>query len=582
MDTGIGPSALSQLLRDRSLRLAAGLAVAVAIPVAVLFYFQFRSLRDLGESSAVVLRQLSQETVDDIARTVDDALKAPHINVLLRITQAHTEPLDLAFIQRAFDDSIKRDTFITRYYVWSEVADTHRGQVLAYDPKSRQFAVDPPEGAALLGQIRGLAPRKRAIVAYPTSVDGRPTYVQVQLRFNPPVTRERLTSFVAFSVDARRLRHEYFPAMLAAKMRSVQGPTGFPPLVVAVSDDNDHVIVPAGGAARLRVVDERQFPLVFFDKELLAFAVPLEIHRETWRVRTGYDGQTIPEIVEARARPQRAMMAMLAGVMALGVFFVVRAAAREVRLAELKSNFVSSVSHDLKTPLALIQLFAETLELGRLKSNERAQEYYRIINSEARKLTRLINNLLDFSRIEAGLRRYKVEPVDLGSVTAHVLESLDSQFRHQQFTVTSRVAPDLPPVLVDTEAAEQAIENLLSNAMKYSPENRHILVEVDSADGFGRVRITDRGIGIPPRLQRKIFRKFYRIQTDAGSGAQGTGLGLSIVDHIMRALGGFVRVDSEPGRGSTFTLNFPLYKEAHGDEADTGDRGRASDVARSA
>ena len=327
---------------------------------------------------------------------------------------------------------------------------------------------------------------------------------------------------------------------------------------------------------------ERQYPLVFFDKELLAFAVPLEIHRETWRVRTGYDGQTIPEIVEARARPQRAMMAVLAGVMALGVFVVVRAAAREVRLAELKSNFVTSVSHDLKTPLALIQLFAETLELGRLKNTERAQEYYRIINSEARKLTRLINNLLDFSRIEAGLRRYNVAPVDLGTVTAHVLASLDSQFRHHQFTVTSRVTPHVPPVLIDAEAAEQAIENLLSNAMKYSREDRHILVEVDRTDGFGRVRVTDRGIGIAPRLQRKIFRKFYRIQTDAGSGPQGTGLGLAIVDHIVRALGGFVQVDSEPGRGSTFALNFPLYREAHGDEADPGDRGRAADVARSA
>src|SRR5205823_6381574 len=169
-------------------------------------------------------------------------------------------------------------------------------------------------------------------------------------------------------------------------------------------------------------------------------------------------GQTITEIVAARERPQRAMMTMLAGVMALGVFFVTRAAAREVRLAELKANFVSSVSHDLKTPLALIQLFAETLELGRLKNTDRAHEYYRIINSEARKLTRLINNLLDFSKIEAGLRLYKREPMDLTEVTRRVLESLDSQFRHNQFSVTSRVAPHLPPVLIDPEAAEQAIE----------------------------------------------------------------------------------------------------------------------------
>jgi signal transduction histidine kinase len=265
------------------------------------------------------------------------------------------------------------------------------------------------------------------------------------------------------------------------------------------------------------------------------------------------------------------------------VFFVVRAAAREVKLAELRSNFVSSVSHDLKTPLALIQLFAETLELGRLKNTERAHEYYRIINSEARKLTRLINNLLDFSKIEAGLRTYtKREPVDLVELTRGVLESLASQFTHNQFTVAAHLDGHVP-VLIDAEAAVQALENLISNAIKYSPDHRAIEVEVERVDGHGVVRVRDHGIGIPPRLQRKIFRKFFRIQTDAGSGPQGTGLGLAIVDHVMRGHGGFVRVDSEPGRGSTFSLHFPLHAgETHGDETDSGDRGRTPDVARSA
>jgi signal transduction histidine kinase len=253
-----------------------------------------------------------------------------------------------------------------------------------------------------------------------------------------------------------------------------------------------------------------------------------------------------------------------------------------VRLAELKSNFVSSVSHDLKTPLALIQLFAETLELGRMKNTDRAPEYYRIINSEARKLTRLIENLLDFSKIEAGLRLYKREPKDLTEVTRHVLDSLESQFRHNQFTVSSKL--DTPvPVSIDQEAAEQALENLLSNAMKYSPEHRDIVVEVAREGQHGVVRVSDRGVGIHPRFQRRIFRKFYRIQTDAGSGPQGTGLGLAIVDHVMRGHGGFVRVNSDPGRGSTFSLHFPLYAGDLGrDETHTGDRGRAADVARSA
>ena len=570
-----------QLLRDRSLRLAGGLAVAVAIPVAILFYFQFRSLSDLGQSSTVVLRQLSQETADAVTKSLQDALRAPRTDVLLKIGQRQTEPLDLPFIENTFEQGLVADPFIDGYYVWSDVTVEHHDDVLSFDRATRSFVINPPESALMVRQYRSLAPQKHAIAMFEAPLDGRRTYFLAQLRFTFP-SRERMTSFVALRVDAERLRSEYIPRLVASKFANVEGPIGFPPLVVTVLDADNRVIFPSGGSTGKGFVDERTFPLVFYDPDLTQFAAPENGKPETWRVRTGYGGQSIPQIVAARERPQRAMMAVLAGVMALGVFFVARAAAREVRLAELKSSFVSGVSHDLKTPLALIQLFAETLELGRLKNTDRAQEYYRIINSEARKLTRLIDNLLDFSKIEAGLRLYKREPKDLALVTERVLESLQSQFRHNQFSVTSRLRGPVP-VRIDSEAAEQALENLLSNAMKYSPENRNIAVEVDRDGQFGVVRVTDRGVGIPTRLQRKIFRKFYRVQTDAGSGPQGTGLGLAIVDHIMRGHGGFVRVDSEPGRGSTFALHFPLYAgEMARDEANSGDRGRTADVARSA
>jgi signal transduction histidine kinase len=184
--------------------------------------------------------------------------------------------------------------------------------------------------------------------------------------------------------------------------------------------------------------------------------------------------------------------------------------------------------------------------------------------------------------MEQRLRRNKREPLDLTDLTRRVLESLESQFRHNQFSIAARLDGPVP-VLIDEEAAQQALENLLSNAMKYSPDHREIAVEVKVIDGYGAVSVVDRGIGIPSRLQRKVFRKFFRVQTDAGMGPQGTGLGLAIVDHVMRGHRGFVRVESEPGRGSTFTLLFPLFAgEFHGDETDTGDRGRATDVARSA
>jgi signal transduction histidine kinase len=581
IERGVGPSVVGQLVRDRTLRLAAGLAIAVAIPVAFLFYFQFRAIEDLGQSSTVVLQQLSQETANGLVKDVQDALKAPQINVLLGISQQQLEPLDLPAIKKVFDAALDSEPFVTRLFVWSDESLSHRGEVLSYDREHRAFRTDAGEAPMVLRHFRELARQKRALSLFEAAVDGRPSYFQAQLRFEFPA-RDRMTSFVAVRVDAEGLRRDFFPAFITAKLKTVQRPTGFPPLTVTMIDAGGRTIYPVAAPAPQRFVDERVFPLVFFDQELQRFIAPDGHVFEHWKLRTGYDDQTIPQIIAARSRPQRALMAMLAGVMGLGVFFVARAAARELRVAEMKSTFVSSVSHDLKTPLALIQLFAETLELGRLKNTDRAQEYYRIINSEARKLTRLINNLLDFSKIEAGLRVYKKKPVNLTELTRHVLESLDSQFRHNQFTVTSHLDGDVT-VLIDEEAAVQALENLISNAMKYSPEHREIGVEVDRVDGYGVVRVRDRGIGVPARLQRKIFRKFYRIQTDAGSGPQGTGLGLAIVDHVMRGHDGFVRVDSEAGRGSTFTLHFPLHAgEIHGDETHSGDRGRAPDVARSA
>jgi signal transduction histidine kinase len=578
---GVGPSVVGQLLRDRSLRLAALLAIGIGIPVAIMFYFQFRSLSDLGNASAVVLRQLSQETADAITKDLQDTLHAARTDVVLKIFQYQTEPLDLPFIETTFNQGLDAEQYVDGFYVWSENTILHKNDLLSFDRTSRRFVTNPPETELMLGQFRAMASAQRAIAVFDATLNGRRTYFLAQLRFTNP-SRDRLTSFVALRVDAQRFSQDFIPQFVAGRLNRLQGPTGFPRLDVTIIDNNSHVIYPVGASLASHFVDERPFKIVFYETELEQLIAPNNETVETWHVRTGYGEQTIPEIVAARARPQRVMMAVLAGVMALGVFFVTRAAAREVRLAELKSNFVSSVSHDLKTPLALIQLFAETLELGRLKNTERATEYYRIINSEARKLTRLINNLLDFSRIEAGLRQYRREPTDLATLTQRVLESLESQFRHNQFNVTAKLDPPVP-VLIDPEATEQALENLISNAMKYSPEHRDILVEVTRDGEFGVVRVTDHGVGIPARLHRLIFRKFYRIQTDAGSGPQGTGLGLAIVEHVMRGHGGQVRVDSESGRGSTFALYFPLYAgETASDEANSGDRGRAADVARSA
>jgi signal transduction histidine kinase len=563
------PGSFTQLFFDRGLRLAAGLAVVVAIPMAVLFYFQFKSLDDLEETSEVVLRQLSSDTAESLTRAVEDYLKRPHISVLLRITQGRTEPLDLSFIEPVFNDALTESPFVESFYVWTERGPMSnrwlvfdRTSKMATSSIEQRFREDKVIGARLLKRLRELVDTRRAIVAFTEEVNGRKHYVQAQLRFEGPA-RDRMTSVVAFAVDAEKLRMQFIPSVMRDWMTSVQQPTGFPHLETVVLDE-------AGGKIfathpdhtdKMIPVDERSFAIIFFDKELLEFAAPYEQHREIWGLRTSYGPQPIPEIVSASTRPQQALMIVLAIAMALGVFLVAGAAAREVRVAELKSNFVASVSHDLKTPLALIQLFAETLELGRVRTPERAQEYYRIINGESKKLTRLIENILDFSRMEAGLRPYRMEPADLRESVTKVLSRMETQLSQGKFELTTDIAPELPHILADERAAEQAIENLLANAMKYSGESRTIEVAARRAGDHIVVSVTDHGIGITRREQSRIFRKFYRVQRELGGGPQGTGLGLAIVDHTMRGHGGFVHVESEPDQGSTFSLHFPIPSE---------------------
>ncbi|HJZ74897.1 MAG TPA: hypothetical protein VKE51_24335, partial [Vicinamibacterales bacterium] len=320
---GVGPSVVGQLARDRSLRLAAALAVAVAIPVSVLFYFQFRSIEDLGQSSAVVLRQLSHETANRLVIDAQDALKAPQINVLLGIPQQQAEPLDLPAIKKVFDSALDAEPFLTRLYVWSDETLAYRGEVLCYGRQRREFRTDAPEAPLVLQRFHELAAQKRALSLFEATIDGRRSYFQAQLRFEFPA-RDRLTSFVAVRVDAENLRTQFFPAFVDSKLKTVEGPSGFPALTVSVIDGDGRVVYPRNGRPPQRFVDERVFPLVFFDPELQRYATASGRPFEQWRLRTGYGNRTIPEIIDARARPQRALMAMLAGVLALGVFFVVR------------------------------------------------------------------------------------------------------------------------------------------------------------------------------------------------------------------------------------------------------------------
>jgi signal transduction histidine kinase len=216
------------------------------------------------------------------------------------------------------------------------------------------------------------------------------------------------------------------------------------------------------------------------------------------------------------------------------------------------------VSHELRTPLALIRLYAETLELGRLTAKEKYHEYFRIIREESERLTALINNILDFSRIEAGRKEYEFKETDLAELVRSTLDSYRFQIEQNGFAFEEKISSDIPPVFVDREAIARSLLNLVNNALKYSKDQKYIGVSLYRSNGSVKLEVKDRGIGIPKNEQEKIFEKFYRCGDPLVHNIKGSGLGLSLVRHIARAHGGDVLVESAPEEGSKFTIALPL------------------------
>jgi signal transduction histidine kinase len=235
---------------------------------------------------------------------------------------------------------------------------------------------------------------------------------------------------------------------------------------------------------------------------------------------------------------------------------------KEVALAKLKSDFVSNVSHELRTPLALIRLYAETLELGRISTSEKKQQYYRIIRKESERLTSLINNILDFSRIEAGRKEYEFRETDIAELVRNTLDSYRYQIEQQGFALEENIQSNLPRLEVDREAIARALVNLINNALKYSNDDKFLGVKLYRENGVVKLEVADHGIGIGRNDQAKIFEKFYRAGDPLVHNTKGSGLGLSLVRHISEAHGGDISVESTPGKGSKFILSLPVKEVA--------------------
>jgi len=243
--------------------------------------------------------------------------------------------------------------------------------------------------------------------------------------------------------------------------------------------------------------------------------------------------------------------------MFLGIFLVFRDMSREKKIGQLRSDFVSNVTHELKTPLTSIRMFAETMLLGRIKKKKEQQEYLSIIVDESERLTRLINNVLDFSKIEKNKKEYQFEFINLSDVVQSAVNSMTYWLKEQRFKIEVKIESGIK-TKADGDAIEQAVLNLLCNAMKYSFKQKEIILDAWTENQSINIQVRDKGMGIAEAQKKRIFDKYYRAHSDHQGDKGGAGLGLTVIKHIVEAHQGKIKVESKVNRGSTFTIVLPI------------------------
>ena len=280
-----------------------------------------------------------------------------------------------------------------------------------------------------------------------------------------------------------------------------------------------------------------------------------------WKVALfDQDGRSIEQLTGNEKQLYLVLFVGIIVVMLIGIVVMVRAVIHESEVSRMKSEFVSNVSHELKTPLALIRMFGETLDEGIVTDEKKRREFYSIIRKESERLTHLIDNVLDFSRMDTGVKKYHFVEADLVKVVKSSLEAYKFHIRDNGFEIESELPDELVMLKIDKDAISQALLNLLSNAVKYSKKGKYILVKVHKNSKSAMISVTDKGVGIAKEELKKIFDKFYRVPTTKVEEARGSGLGLALVKHIVDAHDGTIEVESEVGQGSKFTIKIPLLR----------------------
>jgi signal transduction histidine kinase len=538
-------------------RLILTLGLAVLLPAALLIFVNFQQLWDF-QRDKVLEAALHRDFQEWLALTEKKMNKKAYAKVEEARQNFPSPDLEQGEIDERLEKILENCSCFTHAFLFNGEEWSFITQPGLADDKyvhdehehlNKMFREWFSSGMEVKSVMEGLKKKSQHIAFYPTSTkraDGL-AYMNVALFLVPNVAEDRVV-IGGLAFDPCYLKSNFFSGVLEEQVSmrsSEQGGNPVAMMLYPTDYDTDRDIKPIsvtagwgeGKPEAMRKMDDvfRGLTLGIKFQSTSAEAMGQNFVRRSFLT-----------------------LCILSLLIVGGLILTKHVVSKEMALARLKSDFVSNVSHELRTPLALIRLYAETLELGRITTREKKEQYYRIIRKESERLTALINNILDFSRIEAGHKEYEFRETDIGDLVHNTLDSYRYQIEQQGFAFEEKIADNLPPVIVDREAIARAVVNLVNNALKYSAEDKFLGVKLYRDNGAVKLEVIDHGIGIDRRDQAKIFEKFYRTGDPLVHNTKGSGLGLSLVRHITEAHGGAIEVDSTPGKGSRFVLSLPL------------------------
>ena len=528
-------------------------SVGVLLPIFVLTYLQYRSLTELENKTKGAFKDNLRQGLTIVEQRMRQRLQDVAVQTLNPVGNMHlpAKADDAEEIEKHFADVKRSRPEIEEIFAFAYQNDKGETNSYAYFysdkfEKTAQAGFTPAQSHILF-----LFDRSRMAQTF---LDGNRKYLF--LHDSSPISGMRQGTYLFYPLtDLTKGEQNGFGGVLLKEdfvtnelMAGTIRPlidSHSPTMAITISDDNRQVLY--SNAA---------------PKSGFLLVTSLDRPFSSWNAAVGLKDTNLDELARDSFLHSAGTTVLVLVFLLGGIALTIRATDREARLAQAKSTFVANVSHELKTPLSLISLFSEILELGRVNNEAKKTEYYGIIRHESRRLNKTIDNILDFSRIEAGRKTYELVEGDMAEVIEHVLSTHRYQVINSGFDIQTDIQASLPSVLIDRDAMAQAISNLLDNAIKYSGRVKQLSIIAKTVESDLSIEIADHGVGIPRAEQAKIFEKFYRVGNGLVHDVKGSGLGLSLVKHIIEAHKGTISVESDVGKGSRFTILLPLARSA--------------------